>query len=118
VLRYINYFQYATYLHFRVPRVKCSNCGTLKIRVPGAREQSHFTLQMEAIILKLSKRMPVLQVGNLLGEHDTRIWRVIIEVAKTIKSHWDGILNYFESRITNGILEGINNIAQLIKRNA
>ena len=42
----------------------------------------------------------------------------VIEVAKTIKSHWDGILNYFESRITNGILECINSIAQLIKRNA
>ena len=42
----------------------------------------------------------------------------VIEVAKTIKSNWDGILNYFESRITNGILEGINSIAQLTKRNA
>jgi transposase len=42
----------------------------------------------------------------------------VIEVAKTIKSHWDGILNYFDSRITNGILEGINSIVQLIKRNA
>ena len=42
----------------------------------------------------------------------------VVKVAKTIKSHWDGILNYFESRITNGILEGINSIAQLIKRNA
>jgi transposase len=42
----------------------------------------------------------------------------IIEVAKTIKNHWDGILNYFDSRITNGILEGINSIVQLIKRNA
>ena len=28
----------------------------------------------------------------------------VVKVAKTIKSHWDGILNYFESRITNGIL--------------
>jgi transposase len=42
----------------------------------------------------------------------------VIEVAKTIKKHWDGILNYFDSRITNGILEGINSIVQLIKRNA
>jgi hypothetical protein len=32
---------------------------------------------MEAIILKLAKRMPVLQVGNLLRENDTRLWRVI-----------------------------------------
>ncbi len=42
----------------------------------------------------------------------------VIEVAKTIKSHWEGVLNYFDSRVTNGILEGINSIVQLIKRNA
>jgi len=34
----------------------------------------------------------------------------VIEVAKTIKSHWGGILNYFESRITDGILECINSM--------
>jgi len=27
--------------------------------------------------MELARRMPVLQVGNLLGEHDTRLWRVI-----------------------------------------
>ncbi len=77
VLQHIDYFNYITYLHCRVPRVKCSNCGILQIEVPWAREQSHFTLQMEAMILELAKRMPVSQVGNLLGEHDTRLWRVI-----------------------------------------
>jgi transposase len=29
-------------------------------------------------------------------------------VAKTIKRHWEGVLNYFKSRINNGILEGLN----------
>src|SRR5665811_1514091 len=42
----------------------------------------------------------------------------VIEVTKTIKNHWEGILNYFDSRNTNGILEGMNSIVQLIKRNA
>src|SRR5659263_630694 len=42
----------------------------------------------------------------------------VIEVAKTIKNHWEGSLIYFDSRITNGILEGMNSIVQLIKRNA
>lgn len=32
----------------------------------------------------------------------------IIDFAKTVKEHWAGILNYFHSRITNGIIEGIN----------
>lgn len=77
VLRHINYFQYSTYLHIRTPRVMCSDCGILQIRVPWAREQSHFTLRMEAMILELAKKMPVLQIANLLGEEDKKLWRVI-----------------------------------------
>jgi transposase len=42
----------------------------------------------------------------------------ITEAANTIKKHWKGVLNYFDSKITNGILEGINSIVQLQKRNA
>jgi transposase len=42
----------------------------------------------------------------------------MIEVAKIIKAHWNGILNYFDSRITNGILEGTNSVIQYLKRSA
>lgn len=42
----------------------------------------------------------------------------IIEAAKTIKRHWDGIVRYFKDRITNGLAEGINGIIQTIKRQA
>jgi transposase len=37
---------------------------------------------------------------------------------KTIKSHWSGIINYIESGINSGIMEGINNKIQLAKRRA
>jgi transposase len=36
----------------------------------------------------------------------------------TIKAHWSGIVNYLESQIANGIIEGINNKIQLAKRRA
>ncbi len=42
----------------------------------------------------------------------------IIGVAKTIKNHWDGILAWKQSQITNGILEGLNSIIQAAKRKA
>ena len=32
-----------------------------------------------------------------------------------IRDHWNEILNYFEYRLTNAILEGINSIIQNIK---
>jgi transposase len=38
--------------------------------------------------------------------------------AKTVKGHWSGIIHFVESRITNGILEGINSKVQLAKRRA
>ena len=40
------------------------------------------------------------------------------KVVKTIKAHWSGIINYIESRINNGILEGLNSKIQLAKKRA
>jgi transposase len=42
----------------------------------------------------------------------------IKEAAYTIKRHWDGVLAWFESRINNGILEGLNSIIQSCKNKA
>lgn len=42
----------------------------------------------------------------------------MIDAAYFIKRHWDGILRYTTSRITNGVLEGINSIVQSVKRRA
>jgi transposase len=42
----------------------------------------------------------------------------MIEAAKTIKRHWDGILRWFDSNIANGILEGINSLVQAAKAKA
>lgn len=41
-----------------------------------------------------------------------------IKAVNTIKAHWNGIINYIESRINNGILEGINSKIQLAKKRA
>lgn len=40
------------------------------------------------------------------------------KAAKTIKEHWDGIVNWFESKINNGILEGLNSLIQSAKSKA
>jgi transposase len=37
---------------------------------------------------------------------------------KTLQRWWNPILNYFNQRITNGTVEGINNRVKLIKRRA
>ncbi len=38
--------------------------------------------------------------------------------ANTLNAHWTGIVNHIESKISNGILEGINSKIQLAKRRA
>ncbi len=42
----------------------------------------------------------------------------IIKAAKTIKNHWDGVLEWFRSKINNGILEGLNSVIQAAKNKA
>jgi len=42
----------------------------------------------------------------------------IIKAAKTVKRHWDGIVKWYESRINNGILEGLNSVIQAAKSKA
>ncbi len=42
----------------------------------------------------------------------------MIRVAKTIKRHWQGVLQWKISQINNGILEGLNSVLQAAKRKA
>ena len=42
----------------------------------------------------------------------------IIKVAKTLKRHFKGIINYFKHHITNAVSEGLNSKIQSIKANA
>lgn len=42
----------------------------------------------------------------------------IKEAAKTIKTHWSGVKKWYESKISNGILEGLNSIIQATKAKA
>ena len=75
--RHLNFFQHQAYLHARVPRVRCVRCGVKKVSVPWAREGGGFTLLFEALVMALVSAMPVNAVARLVGEHDTRLWRVI-----------------------------------------
>lgn len=43
---------------------------------------------------------------------------IYCDVITTIRNHLDGICNYFLSRTTSGVMEGINNRIKLIKRQA
>jgi transposase len=75
--RHLNFFQYETYLHARVPRVRCGSCGVKQVDVPWARPGSGFTLLFELLVLSLSREMSVAAVAELTSEHANRLWRIL-----------------------------------------
>lgn len=86
VWRHLNFFQYKAFLHARLPRMRCSECGVKTVSAPWARPGSGFSLLFEAFVLTLAKQMPVAALAQLLGEHDTRLWRILehyVEQART-----------------------------------
>ena len=42
----------------------------------------------------------------------------MIEVARVVKRHWNGILRWFHTKIANGLMEAINSLVQAAKAKA
>jgi len=87
--RHLNFFQFKTYLHCRVPRTECDKCGVKQVKIPWARKSSGFTLLMDSLIVLLAQHMPAKTVADLIGEHDTRIWRVLEHYVRVARSNED-----------------------------
>lgn len=88
--RHLSFFQHQAYLHARVPRVRCQACGIKRVTVPWAREGSGFTLLFEALVMTLVASMPVARVARTVGEHDTKLWRIVhhyVEQARAQADH-------------------------------
>jgi transposase len=87
--RHLNFFQHEAFLHARVARIDCPDCGVRLINVPWARPGSGFTLLFEAFVMALVKDMPVAAAARLVGEHDTRLWRVVQHYVETAVARMD-----------------------------
>jgi transposase len=87
--RHLNFFQHQAYLNARVPRVRCDKCGIKKIHVPWARPGSGFTLLFEALLMTMVSAMPVKTVARMVGEHDTRLWRVLHHYVDEARARMD-----------------------------
>ena len=77
IWRHLDFFQHQAYLHARVPRVTCPTHGTRQVALAWARPGSGFTLLFEALLMAMLAQMPVKAVAELVGEHDTRLWRLL-----------------------------------------
>lgn len=75
--RHLDFFQYRCALVARLPRVKTPEGRVVQVAVPWARPGSGFTLLFEALTMLLGEQMPVRAAAELLGEEDTRLWRLV-----------------------------------------
>jgi transposase len=87
--RHLDFFQHQAYLTARVPRVHCENCGIKTVTVPWARPDSGFSLLFEAMLMAMVSSMPVKAVARMVGEHDTRLWRVVHHYVEQARARSD-----------------------------
>ncbi|MDE2876866.1 MAG: hypothetical protein OXQ93_15605 [Gemmatimonadota bacterium] len=66
-----------TFLQGLSPRVVCPSCGVSLAAVPWARSRQRQTLPFEAMVVELAREMPIRAVSRLVGEHDTRMRRIV-----------------------------------------
>ena len=87
--RHLDFFQYQTYIHCRVPRVKCETCRIRIVDVPWSRRSSGFTLLFEAMIVLMAEDMQISQISEKVKEMDTRLWRIIKYYVKKAMKNQD-----------------------------
>lgn len=87
--RHLNFWQYPTYLHAKVPRVVGEDGKVTQVDVPWARPGSGFTALFEALAITMARSMPVSAVGKLLAENDMRIWRLLEKAVESAREQLD-----------------------------
>ena len=87
--RHLDFFQHQAFLTARVPRITCTKCGVKQVGVPWARKGSGFSLLFEALAMALVTHMPVAAAARLVGEHDTRLWRVVFHYVREAVARMD-----------------------------
>lgn len=78
VWRHLDAFGKRTEILCAPPRARCPGCGKVwTVKVPWEGEGKHFTKDFEAFALTLMREMPMKRAGEILGETDTRLWRML-----------------------------------------
>jgi len=76
--RHLNVFQHRCEITCRLPRGKCRHCNhVFRVRPPWEGLSTHFTKEFEAFALLLMLEMPMSKVAEMVGETDTRLWRML-----------------------------------------
>ena len=74
--KHLFFWQYPTYIHARVPKLKDKNWKVKMIKLSWAREWSWFTFLFESMCLELMKHMPLSKLWEYLQEDWERLMRI------------------------------------------
>jgi transposase len=88
--RHLDFWDWKTYMHARVPRTDCKACNKVTlVPVKWSRPKSHFTYHFESWAMRLMAEMPVNAAARELREHDTRMWRIFHHYVEKAMSELD-----------------------------
>lgn len=78
--RHLNIFQHKCEIICRLPRARCSHGDhTFTVCPPWEGLSGGFTKEFEAFTLMLIREMPMAKVAKMVGETDTRLWRLLFK---------------------------------------
>ncbi len=75
--RHLNFFDYQCYLIVRTPRIKPDKGGIQLVMPPWSGVMFGFTLMFEALILEMSRHMPIYHVGQMLTIYEKKLWDLL-----------------------------------------
>jgi len=77
--RHLNVFAKECVIVCSLPRgLRANDKKVYRVTPPWEGRSKHFTQEFEAFALTLIKEMPVKKAGEILGETDTRLWRMVM----------------------------------------
>lgn len=93
--RHLNVFNKDCVIVSALPRGRRSQDGTIyRVTPPWEGRSKHFSKEFEAFALTLLREMPVKKAGEILGETDQRLWRMLhahVEAARA-RSDWSEVV--------------------------
>jgi transposase len=77
VWRHLNTCQFGTYIHARLPRIKCAEHGVRQVSAPWAEPGSRFTLLYENWVIDTLKECDVTGANRLTGTSWYEAWNIM-----------------------------------------
>jgi len=93
--RHLNVFNKECVIESALPRGRRSQDGSVyRVTPPWEGRSKHFSKEFEAFALTLMREMPVKKAGEILGETDQRLWRMLhahVEAARG-RADWSEVV--------------------------